>query len=187
MLFRSFFYNIGVTQPLFHWRALQNQSASARLNRLVADKSYDRAARDVALLVRKAYLALVVENARLRAARDGLAVLREDLAVTAEKRERGLVAAAALEDDRLREREVRLEVARLESEFEANRKRFARLVGLPGALAETDVPDNIPAPRFSAEVAGVLAATVLRDNARSTLEFEIAELRIRDEIGRAHV
>ena len=176
----GFFYNIGVTQPLFHWRALQNQSASARLNRLVADKSYDRAARDVALLVRKAYLALVVENARLRAARDGLAVLREDLAVTAEKRERGLVAAAALEGDRLREREVRLEVARLESEFEANRKRFARLVGLPGALAETDVPDNIPAPRFSAEVAGVLAATVLRDNARSTLEFEIAELRIRD-------
>ena len=64
--------------------------------------------------------------------------------------------------------------------FRSNRKRFARLVGLPGALAETDVPDNIPAPRFSAEVAGVLAATVLRDNARSTLEFEIAELRIRD-------
>jgi outer membrane protein TolC len=39
----GFFYNIGVTQPLFHWRALQNQSASARLNRLVADKSLDRA------------------------------------------------------------------------------------------------------------------------------------------------
>jgi outer membrane protein TolC len=176
----GFFYNIGVTQPLFHWRALQNQSASARLNRLVADKSYDRAARDVALLVRKAYLALVVEKARLRAARDALRVLREDLAVTTEKRERGLIAAAALEGDRLREREVRLEVARLESDFEANRRRFARLVGLPGALEEGDVPDDIPVPRFSAEIAGILAATVLRDNARSTLEFEIAELRIRD-------
>ncbi|MFM1747408.1 MAG: hypothetical protein RLZZ188_1074 [Verrucomicrobiota bacterium] len=176
----GFFYNIGVTQPLFHWRALQNQSASARLNRLVADKSLDRAARDVALLVRRAFLSLVVEKARLRAARDGLRVLREDLAVTLEKRERGLIAAATLEGDRLREREVGLEVARLESEFEANRRRFARLIGLPGALAEGDVPDDIPVPRFLSDVAGMLVATVLRDNARSTLEYEIAELRIRD-------
>lgn len=176
----GFFYNISVNQPLFHWGALQNQSQSARLNRLVAERSLDRAARDVAVLVRKAYLALIVEKARLRAARDALQVLREDLAVTAEKRERGLIAAAALEGDRLREREVKLEVGRLESEFEANRKRFVRLAGLPSSLAEADVPDNIPAPRFSSDVAGMLAATVLRDNARSTLEYEINNLRIRD-------
>lgn len=176
----GFFYNLGVTQPLFHWRALQNQSVSARLNRLVAERSLDRAARDVAVLVRKAYLALIVEKARLRAARDGLRVLREELAVTAEKRERGVVAAAVLEGDRLREREVKLEVARLESEFEANRKRFARLSGLPAALEESQVPDDIPAPRIPAELAGMLSATVLRDNARSTLEYEIHDLRVRD-------
>lgn len=176
----GFFYNISVNQPLFHWRALQNQSMSARLNRLVAERSLERAARDVAVLVRKAYLALVVEKARLRAARDALRVLREDLAVMSEKRDRGLVASAALEGDRLREREVKLEVARLESEFEANRKRFVRLAGMPGSMGEGDVPDDIPAPRFSADLAGVLAATVFRDNARSTLEFEINELRIRD-------
>ena len=176
----GFFYNISVNQPLFHWRALQNQSLSARLNRLVADRSFDRAARDVAVLVRKAYLALIVEKSRLRAARDGLKVLREELTITLEKRDRGLVAAAVLEGDRLREREVRLEVARLESEFEANRRRFARLAGVAGSLAEADVPDDIPLPRYSADLANVLSATVLRDNARSTLEYEIHDLRIRD-------
>ena len=86
------------------------------------------------------------------------------------------MAAAVLEGDRLREREVKLEVARLESEFEANRKRFARLAGLAAALEEAQVPDDIPAPRFPAEVAGVMSATVLRDNARSTLEYEIHDL-----------
>jgi outer membrane protein TolC len=54
------------------------------------------------------------------------------------------------------------------------------LAGVAGSLAEADVPDDIPLPRFSADLANVLSATVLRDNARSTLEYEIHDLRIRD-------
>ena len=173
------FYNISVTQPLFHWRALQNQSASARLNLLIARKSLDRAARDLAVILRKAYLALVVEKARLRAANEALRLLHKDLAVTAEKKERGTVSSATLEGDKLRIREVQLDVDRVATEFDANRRRFARLAGLAD-LPETAVPSEIPAPSFSPELAAALSATVLRDAAKSTLEYEIYDLRVRD-------
>lgn len=176
----GFFYNFSATQPLFHWRALQNQSTSARLNRMIADRSFERAGREIAVLLRRAYLSLIVEKARLRSARGSLQFLRDELTVSAEKRERGLIAAAALEGDRLREREVSLEVSRLESEFEANRRRFARLAGMGAMLPEDAVPDDIPPPHFPADAAAALAAAVLRDNARSTLEYEIFDLRVRD-------
>lgn len=173
------FYNIGVTQALFHWRALQNQSASVRLNLLIARRSYDRAARDLAVILRKAYLALVVEKARLRAANEALQLLRNDVAVTAEKKERGTVSSATLEGDKLRVREVQLDVDRVATEFDANRRRFARLAGLAD-LPEAAVPDQIPAPKFSPDLAAALAAAALRDGAKSTLEYEIYDLKLRD-------
>jgi outer membrane protein TolC len=173
------FYNIGVTQPLFHWRALQNQSALARLNLLISQKSYERATRDLGVILRKAYLALVVEKARLRAAQDVLQLMRNEIPVTAEKKERGTVSSATLEGDKLRVREVQLDVDRVATEFDANRRRFARLAGLAD-LPEAAVPDEIPAPRFSPELAAVLTATALRDGAKSTLEWEIADMRVRD-------
>jgi outer membrane protein TolC len=180
------FYSVGVNQPLFHWRALQNQSLAARLNHLIARRSFDRAARDLAVLLRRAYLALVVEKARCRAARESLRLLRADLAVTAEKRARGVVSAATLEGDKLREREVKLEVDRVELEFEANRRRFARLAGL-AELSEAAVPDEIPALKFSPDLAAALAAAVLRSQARSTLEYEIYDLRIREAMARISI
>lgn len=174
------FYNISVNQPLFHWRALQNQSASARINLLIARKSFDRASRDLAVILRKAYLALVVEKARWRAASESLQLLQNEVAVTAEKKERGTVSAATLEGDKLRVREVKLDVDRLATEFEANRRRFTRLAGLPAELTEAAVPADIPAPRFSPDLAAALVAAVLRAEAKSTLEYEIYDLRVRD-------
>ncbi len=173
------FYNIGVTQSLFHWRALQNQSDSARINLWIARKSYDVASRELGVVLRRSYLALVVEKARLRAAAESLKLLRSELAVTAEKHERGTVSSAALEGDKLRVREVQLEVDRARAEFDANRRRFARLAGLT-ELTDAAVPDEIPRPAFSPDLAAALTAAALRDGAKSTLEYEIYELRVRD-------
>ncbi|MBI5689448.1 MAG: TolC family protein [Verrucomicrobia bacterium] len=175
------FYNIGVTQALFHWRALKNQSDSARINALIARKSLDLAARELAVLMRRMYLALIVEKTRLAAASESLRLMRADLAVTEEKKAKGTVSSAAVEGDKLRIREVQLDCDRLAAEFEANLRRFARLAGVPGLKAE-DVPDTLPALPFSPDLAAALSAAVLRDGAKSTLEYEINELRVRDSL-----
>ncbi len=173
------FYNLGVTQALFHWRALKNQSDAARINVLIAQKSYALAARELGVILRKAYLALVVEKARLRAGAESVRLLRKEIAVTAEKKERGAVSAATLEGDKLRLREVQLEYDRADAEFDANRRRFARLAGL-AELPATAVPDDLARPALAADLAAALTAAVLRDGARSSLEYEIYDLRVRD-------
>lgn len=175
------FYSLGVTQPLFHWRALKNQSDSARVNLLIARKSYDLAARELGVVLRRAYLALVVEKARVRAVAESLRLQRDEVAVMGEKKERGTVSSAAFEGEKLRLREIQYEYDRAAAEAEANRRRFARLAGL-AQLPDEAIPEEIPAPVYTPDLAAALAAAVMRDNARSTLEYEIYELRVRDAL-----
>ncbi len=175
----GFFYDFGLSQNLFHWGALKNQSAAARINVLVADKSFALAYRELSVQLRQSYLALVVEKARVRHVREGLAILQADFAVTEEKQRQGSVSSATVEGDRLKLREASLELARAETEFAANRDRFSRLAGIP-PLGEKDIPDDIPRPAFPADLAAAMNAALLRDGAKTTLEYEIHDLRVRE-------
>jgi outer membrane protein TolC len=177
----GFFYRFEAGQAVFHWGALRNQSLAARLNLLASRKSYAIAARELGVVIRKAYLALVVERARLQQGRQALAVLRADLAVLNEKKQSGAVSAAVFEGERLRAREVTAELERGEAEFAANRRRLARLAGLPGGdLPEEKVAAAIPRPDFSEYRVTAMAAAVLRDGAKSTLEYEVYDLKVRE-------
>ncbi|MFZ9838043.1 MAG: TolC family protein [Opitutaceae bacterium] len=183
---RGGFYNLGVTQPLYHWGALQNQSASARINALIAQKAFAQAARDLRVVIRRAFLGLVAEKARVAAAADVVRLAAAEVAVLEEKKARGVASAAALEGEKLRLREVRLDHDRLAAEFEANRGRLARLAGVP-ELPAAAIPAALPAQLPSAELAAAVAASALRDGARSTLEYEIHGLRLRDALLRHEI
>lgn len=177
----GFFYRFEAGQAVFHWGALRNQSLAARLNLLASRKSYAIAARELGVVIRKAYLALVVERARLQQGRQALAVLRADLEVLNEKKQSGSVSAAVFEGERLRAREVTAELERGEAEFAANRRRLARLAGLPGGdLPEEKVATAIPRPDFSEARVTAMAAAVRRDGAKSTLEYEVHDLKVRE-------
>jgi len=177
----GFFYRFEAGQAVFHWGALRNQSLAARLNLLAARKNYAIAAREVGVVIRKAYLALVVERARLQQGRHALAVLKADLAVLDEKKQSGAISSSVLEGERLRAREVTAELERGEAEFAANRRRLARLAGLPnGDLPEEKVTAEIPRPDHSDARVAAMAAAVLRDGAKSTLEYEVYDLRVRE-------
>ena len=180
------FYNLGVTQPLYHWGALQNQSASARINALIAQKSFTQAARDLRVVIRRAFLGLVAEKARVTAAAEAVRLVAAEVAVLEEKKTRGVASAAAVEGEKLRLREVRLDHDRLAAEFEANRRRLARLAGAAD-LPESAVPASLPAAVPSAELAAAVAAAALRDGARSTLEYEIHDLRLKDALLRHEI
>jgi outer membrane protein TolC len=182
----GFFYNLSVSQALFHWGALKNASDAARLRLAIEQRKFDLAYRTLAGVLRKAYLALIVEKTRVRHARDALAFLRADLVVLATRRETGAISAAALAGEQLREKEVALETERAEADFAANRARFARLAGL-GEFSEDAVPAEIPAPTCTPALASALTAALLRDGAKSTIEYEIHDLAVREAIERHKV
>lgn len=177
----GFFYNANVSQALFHWGALKNQSEIARVRVAIEQRRFDVAYRGLAGVLRKAYLALIVEKARLRHTRESLALLRAELVVLAERKDTGAISAASLDAEQLRARGVAIETERAEAEFAANRQRFARLAGL-GEFPEPAVPDSIPAPKVSPDLGAALTAALLRDGAKSTLEYEIHNLAVREAL-----
>jgi outer membrane protein TolC len=175
----GFFYRFEASQAVYHWGALKNQSQAARLSLLVAEKNHALAQRELATIVRKAYLGLIVEKARLQQGREALDLLRADLKILTEKKEAGLVSSSALEGEKLREREVAADLERGETEFAANRRRLARLAG-QGELPEERITGELPSPARSAALTAALTAALQRDGARSTLEYEIYDLRVRE-------
>jgi outer membrane protein TolC len=182
----GFFYNFGINQAIFHWGALKNQTLAARINVLVTEKAFAVAYRELSVMLRKSYLALIVEKARLNQVRELLRLANDDVAVATARKELGVISAAELEGEKLRVRERELDVGRADADFTANRERFARLAGLPN-LTEDKVGNDIPRPAYSETQTTLLAATVLKENARSTLEYEIYELRIREAVLRQKI
>lgn len=177
----GFFYRLEAGQAIFHWGALRNQSIIARLNVLAAQKSYALAARELGVVIRKAYLALVVERARLQQGRKALAILRAELDVLEEKRRSGAVSAALFEGERLRAREVAAELERGETEFAANRRRLARIVGIPGGeLPEERIAAGLPRPDHSEARITAISAAVGRSGAQGTIEFELYDLKVQE-------
>lgn len=179
----GFFYNLSVDQALFHWGALKNQSEAARIRRAIEQRKLDVARGSLAVILRKAYLALIVEKAKLRHWRESLAQLRAEFVVLEARRETGGVASSVVENERLRERRMRLDTERAEAEFTTNRARFARLAGL-GELSEEAVPAEIPVPLCTPALANAVSAALLRDGARGTLEYEVLDLAVQEAIRR---
>ena len=174
----GFFYRFEASQALFHWGALQNESRAAQINLLVEQKNFSIAARELGIELRKAYLALVVEKAKLRLGREALKLFRDDLTVLTEKNAAGAVSAAVLKGEELRAREVALDLNRDEAEFAANLRRFARLAGL-AELPEEKIPAEIPRLEHRPELAAAMAAMLLRDGAKSTLEYQVYDMKVR--------
>ncbi len=184
----GFYYNFGISQAIFHWGALKNEREAARIGVLVSDKNLALAYRELSVLLRKAYLALVVEKAELQQARKSVQLVRDDVAIVRAKKETGAVSGAAVAGEELREREHTIDLARVEAEFTANRQRFARLAGIAGGdLPEEKIASDIPRPAFSEPLTTAMLAMLLRDNAKGTLEYEIYDLKLRDAVLRQKV
>lgn len=173
----GFFYRFEAGQAIFHWNALKNQSLAARASLQGARVGHAITFRAVSVVIRKAYLALVVEKARLRQGRKALEILTTDLSVLEQRRQAGVVSSGELAGAQLRADEVRTELQRGESEFAANRQRLARIAGLK-EMPEENIADEIPDLAHSdARVEG-MTAQLLRNEAKSTLEYELYARRV---------
>jgi len=173
------FYNFGLNQALFHWGALKNQTAIANINALLAGKNFEKAYRELSVLLRQSYLQLIVNKARLRHARDSLQLNRKAIEVAKERLQRGVASSADLAGEELRTRELALEVNRAEADLITGRRTFSRIAGIP-ELAEQSIPDDIPKPIYSAALATALSSALLRDGAKGTIEAQMHELRLRE-------
>lgn len=176
---QGFFYNVALNQALFHWGALKNQSAIARINEEIARRNHGEAYRLLALNLRQLFLALVAKRTVVTQAQHALDLLAAGIEVEREKLSRGLVARNSLVQREIGLRETRLYLRRLEAEFAGDRRRFARLAGR-SELAEGAIPEEMPRPAYSPALASILLAAMVQDGAASTFEAEVAALRMQE-------
>jgi outer membrane protein TolC len=172
-------YNFSAGQALFHWGAIKNGIEISKLNLRAGSKDATRLFRDVSVALRKAYLSLIVQKARLKQARESVELVKTDLAVAEARKQDGTISPAFFEGEKLRLREADLQLRRLIVLFEGDRNNFARVAGLP-QFGEQEIPADIPRPEFPEPLAAAITAQTLRDNGRSTFEWEIYDLRIQE-------
>lgn len=183
-------YNFSLGQALWHWGAIKNEIEIAKISVQVGHKDTALLYRDLALSLRKAYLALVVQKARVGQAREGLKLIKADVEVAKTKKADGTISGAVLSGEELRLREAELLLGRLIADFEASRRNFARVAGMR-ELPEEAIPAEIPLPAEALAAHEALAAAVtaktLRDNGRGTIEFVIYDLKLQQALLRQKI
>jgi outer membrane protein TolC len=180
-------YSFNVGQALFHWGAIKNEIEISRLNLTATSKETAKLYRDTSVALRKAYLALIVEKARLQQGREAFALLEKEVEVAKTKKADGTISGAALAGEELRLRETRLQVDRANEEFEMSRRRFSRAAGMRETIAEDAIPDDIPRPANQEALAAVITAQLLKDNAKTTIEAEVYDIRLQEAVRRQKI
>ncbi len=173
------FYDFSLSQPVFYWGALENQSKIARIAVAIAGKNYTEARRTLMVALRQQYLALIAQKARVRHGRFALKLQQADLDLYSDMLAHGTASQGEVAGRKLSLEDSSLELAKRESDFAAMRRTFARLAGLSD-VTEDSLPLEIPNPTYSAETASRMLAGFLRDGAKSTFAAEVAQLRIEE-------
>jgi outer membrane protein TolC len=173
------FYSVSTDQAIFHWGALKNQSELGRINLLISQKSYAEASRSLAVMLRQMYLALIAKKTGLLQAREAFRLAEQELETERARGELGAVAPSAIAMRELGLRESRLELDRRELDFAADCRRLARIAGV-GGLPEDQVPNEIPKPAHSGPLTSLVVSEILRDGAKSTYQYEIYAMRVRE-------
>jgi len=136
-------YNFGLTQPVYHWGALQFGRKIGQISTQIAEKNYAEALRLLLLEVRQSYLRLVVEKAGLDRLRRVLTLAEEDLKVVESRIASGTLPRGELFSAELRVEEAKLEVERAEEGLRFSKSSLERLVGIP-PLVDEEIPTMIP-------------------------------------------
>ena len=173
------FYNLAVSQPIFFWGALKYEGDRARLGVLLSERGYAEAYRVLAVALRGAYLQLIVRKATLVHARLARDQLVAELALAKEKLASGAFAPSEIAARQLNLDDTHLAIARIEIEFAAGRRTFARLSGIAD-LTEASLPDELPKPTFPSAAASALLAAFVRDGGRQTFEARVNEMKVQE-------
>ena len=173
------FYNLAVSQPIFFWGALKHEGDRARLGVLLSERGYAEAYRVLAVALRGAYLQLIVRKATLVHARLARDQLVAELALAKEKLASGAFAPSEIAARQLNLDDTHLAIARIEIEFAAGRRTFARLSGIAD-LSEASLPDELPKPTFPSAAASALLAAFVRDGGRQTFEARVNEMKVQE-------
>ncbi|HWA86338.1 MAG TPA: TolC family protein [Opitutus sp.] len=188
-------YGINITQPLYHWGALEDARRIADLQAKIARGNTAEAYAALASELRAQFLQLVTKKAALAGARANQEFVAQQLAVARDRFERKEISNADLTAQTLGAEQAQLVLDRNVADYEWSKRAVEHLAGV-APLSEEQVPDAIPAlavpldrcesllAGFAAEgSAGSPALAELRDQIEiEKRNYHIAKTRLRPNL-----
>ena len=174
------YYNVSVTQPLFHWGERRNLARIGEIQQKIAQGNQREAYRLLAQEIRSEYLQLIVRKIYLARSRMGNKFNQDTLRAGEDRYAKKSISEAEIFTVRVNADRAQIEEERGVYEYESAKQAFVRVTGL-AQLDENAIPDEIVELRYSPAafdqlLAGFLAqkdpGTNAAVNMRSQIEIE---------------
>jgi len=188
-------YNAGISQPIYHWGALQKGYESAQLQRAITTRNVGEIRRALAIEIRRSYFGLIGAANGLEFERIALANLEQEKVYLKQQAADGFVTQSTADYTDVRIKDFKLQMARSKNSFDSQWLSFCELTGTDRASPIPVFPKEIPAigrdlspalqglaPRPDDYVPASLANADDSIHAEK-LNYEIVSTRLRPKLG----
>jgi outer membrane protein TolC len=176
---RKIYYDFSLNQPLYFWGERRNGAQAGVIAKQMAEGNYREAYRQLAQQLRSSFGSLVVQKTILARARRYQAYAQQQASIAEARLAKKEISDLDLFPVRLAAERGQISLEQAEFDFVSAKQSFARLAGM-GAITDAQIPDEIPAVSYSAEVFDQLLADFL--GAKESPNIEIANQRRQVEI-----
>lgn len=171
------YYNVSLTQPIFHWGERMNNARMGEIRAQIAEKKYAEAYRSLASEIRSVYLNLISIKNQLSNARFDREQADEALRSGEQRAAQKLISEGAVFPLRIKAEQAELNVASLESSFQYSQQHLEALTGRSAPTLE-DVPDEVPAQTYYQPTYASLLSDFLGQKHPDTPALEILRQEI---------
>lgn len=137
------YYDISISQPLFHWGERRNNARIGQLQKLMAEGNLREAYRGLAQELRQKYLGLITQRQYVHRARHFLKMARQSASLAEERLAKKEISEMQAYPIRLAVEQGQINLERAEFDYDMARQSFARLAGL-GDLPDSAIPEEVP-------------------------------------------
>jgi outer membrane protein TolC len=175
---KGFLYGLGLSQPIYHWGALQAATDIAHLQIKISEHQYAQAYGQLATTLRSQFLSLIAQKVQLRNARLSLDQTKASVAVVEDR----FKSAAATSDDvtnaHLQLDDANLSIDRATENLAHSKRMFLLTAGL-SELNDDAIPDEIPKPVYSADTVEALLQNFESDGLHNTFQAQVYDYQIK--------
>lgn len=136
-------YNLTISQPVYHWGALQNNTRIGELQLRMTQGQTADGYRILVQEIRSQYMALIVKKAGLNRAHLSRQMAEDSYTVARTKLEKKVISDADMFMPTLSRDQTLLLEDRLTEDFDSAKRVFGKLCGMP-PLTDDQIPDEIP-------------------------------------------
>lgn len=172
---KGFYYNAQVSQPLFEWYALKNQSMIGKLAEKVMERNFDEAYRLLAVSIREQYLGLIQKKILVRNDQFSLKIAQESQAAEQARFDAGSSSSAEMQQFKMVSEQKQLDADRALEDYGYTKQVFIRLVGIE-TLDENSIPLEVPHPQYNASKADAVLTGFVGGGVESTFQSQVFEL-----------